>query len=109
MIFGEPAENALLRLQNSFPVRFVESGSLLNLRHKYLMRLCFNTQREIHYASREEVQQISQIHPNIGRWLFAPCSSRWIAHITPFCPEGERYCGQPLWNKGTEEYPPRII
>ena len=61
------------------------------------------------YASREEVEQISQVHPKIGKWLLAPCGSRWAAHITPFCQEGERYCGQPLWDKSVKEYPPRII
>ncbi len=106
---GISSENALYRLPNAFPIRFVESGDLLNLHHKYRMRLCFNAQEEIFKASVEEARQISKIHPQIGKWLLAPCGIRWSAHTTPFCPEGERYCGKPLWDKKVEEYPERII
>lgn len=106
---GVPSEYALYRLPNAFPIRFTESGSLLNLHHKYRMRLCFNAQEEIWRASVEETQQISKIHPQIGRWLLAPCGLRWSAHTSPFCPEGERYCGQPLWDKKTSQYPERVI
>ncbi len=106
---GIPPENALYRLPNAFPIRFVESGDLLNLHHKYRMRLCFNAQEEIFNASVDEAKQISKIHPQIGEWLLAPCGIRWSAHTTPFCPEGERYCGKPLWNKKVGEYPERII
>lgn len=106
---GVEPEYALYRLPNAFPIRFSESGSLLNLHHKYRMRLCFNAQEEIWQASKEETEQISKIHPLIGKWLLAPCGLRWSAHTSPFCPEGERYCGQPLWGKKTAEYPERII
>ncbi len=106
---GVPKEYALYRLPNAFPIRFVETGSLLNLHHKYRMRLCYNAQREIWQASKEEVEQIKQIHPQIGRWLLAPCGLRRLAGTVPFCPEGNHYCGQPVWDKALEEYPPRII
>lgn len=106
---GISPEYALYRLPNAFPIRFVESGDLLNLHHKYRMRLCFNAQEEIWQASVEEAKQISKIHPQIGQWLLAPCGIRWSAHTTPFCPEGERYCGKPLWDKKVEEYPKRVI
>lgn len=106
---GIPPEFALYRLPNAFPVRFVESGSLLFLHHKYRMRLCYNAQEEIWQASTQEAQQISRIHPQIGRWLLAPCGLRQSAHTTPFCPEGERYCGQHPWGKTSAEYPSRII
>lgn len=106
---GVRSDYALYRLPNAFPIRFVESGSLIHLHHKYRMRLCFNAQEEIWRASREETQQITEIHPQIGKWLLAPCGHRWASHTTPFCPEGERYCGQPLWEKRVENYPERII
>jgi thymidylate synthase ThyX len=106
---GIPREYALYRLPNAFPIRFTETGSLLNLHHKYKMRLCFNAQEEIWQASVQETQQISKVHPQIGKWLLAPCGLRWSAHTTPYCPEGERYCGRPVWNKNVEDYPPRII
>lgn len=106
---GIPPEHVLYRLPNALPIRFVESGDLLNFHHKYRMRLCYNAQEEIFKASVDETKQISEIHPQIGKWLLAPCGIRWSAHTTPFCPEGERYCGKPLWNKKVEEYPKRII
>ncbi|PIS15161.1 thymidylate synthase [Candidatus Shapirobacteria bacterium CG09_land_8_20_14_0_10_38_17] len=106
---GIPEEYALYRLPNAFPIRFTETGSLLNLHHKYRMRLCYNAQREIWQASKEEVEQISQIHPQIGRWLLAPCGLRRLASISPFCPEGNHYCGQQIWEKPLEKYPLRII
>lgn len=109
LAMGVKPEYALYRLPNAFPIRFVESGNLLYLHHKYRMRLCYNAQEEIWQASKEETQQISQVHPEIGRWLLAPCGLRWSAHTTPFCPEGERYCGQPLWDKTVGEYPSRLI
>jgi hypothetical protein len=106
---GVPREYALYRLPNAFPIRFVEIGDLLNLHHKYKMRLCFNAQEEIWQASVEEAKQITELHPEIGKWLLAPCGIRWSAHTTPFCPEGERYCGKPLWDKKVEKYPKRVI
>jgi len=24
--------------------------------------------------------------------------------VTPFCPEGPRYCGVPVWNRALEEF-----
>lgn len=107
---GEPPENALLRLPNAFPVRFTEGGDLLNFRHKALMRLCFNAQREIYQATQEEVSQVSEVHPNIGKNLLAPCGTRKKAKVTPFCPEGNRFCGVTVWRAPkTEDYPKRLI
>jgi len=109
LALGVRPDYALYRLPNAFPIRFEERGNLLNLHHKYRMRLCFNAQEEIWRASKEEAKQITQIHPLIGPWLLAPCGLRMAAHNSPFCPEGERYCGQPLWDKSIEKYPERII
>ena len=107
---GVKPEHALYRLPNSFPIRFTESGSLLYLHHKYSARLCYTAQEEIWRVSREEAQQINQLHPSIGQWLLAPCGQRMAAHVSPFCPEGKRYCGQPIWKeKGILEYPDRLI
>jgi hypothetical protein len=106
---GVPLEYALYRLPNAFPLRFTETGNLLNLHHKYRMRLCYTAQEEIWQTSVEETNQITEIHPEIGRWLLAPCGLRWSAHTTPWCPEGKRYCGEPLWDKRVKDYPQRII
>jgi hypothetical protein len=34
----------------------------------------------------------------------APCYLRRRAGETPYCPEGDRYCGVPVWKMGIEEY-----
>jgi len=101
---GTPAEYALYLLPNAVIVRFTESADLLNLRHKHAMRLCFNAQEEIWRASVEEASQIRTVHPEIGRFLLPPCGHRLLAGKKPYCPEGDRYCGIPVWKLDLEEY-----
>ncbi|MBI4446255.1 MAG: FAD-dependent thymidylate synthase [Acidobacteria bacterium] len=101
---GVPDEFALYLLPNAVTVRFTESGDLLNLHHKYTMRLCYNAQEEIWRASLEEVQQIRSINPLIGGYLLPPCTQRKSADIRPVCPEGERYCGVPVWKLQLDDY-----
>jgi len=91
-------------LPNAFPIRFTESADLLNLHHKVEMRLCYNAQEEIWKASLDEVEQIKSVHPNLGRFLLPPCTIRLMAGTKPYCPEGERYCGVPVWKLDTSGY-----
>ncbi|HZN91734.1 MAG TPA: FAD-dependent thymidylate synthase [Myxococcales bacterium] len=95
---GIPEEMALYLLPNAFPVRFHESGDLLHLHHKWVHRLCYTAQEEIWRCSLEEVQQVRRVHPRLGQHLVPPCTLRKEAGITPFCPEGPRFCGLPVWN-----------
>ncbi|HET8947884.1 MAG TPA: FAD-dependent thymidylate synthase [Candidatus Polarisedimenticolia bacterium] len=101
---GIPAESALYLLPNAVSIRFTESASLLDLRHKHAMRLCYNAQEEIWRASLDEALQIRAVHPRIGRWLLPPCTLRQGAGLTPVCPEGRRYCGERVWTYDIEEY-----
>ncbi len=89
---------------NATAVRLFEQGDLRNLHHKYRMRLCYNAQEEIWRSSVDEVQQISEVHPHIGRWLLPPCSVRKAAELSPACPEGKRFCGVPVWKLSADEY-----
>jgi thymidylate synthase ThyX len=91
-------EMALYLLPNAFPVRFQESGELLHLHHKWVHRLCYTAQEEIWRCSLEEVQQVRAVHPQLAGHLQPPCTLRKEAGLTPFCPEGTRYCGVPVWN-----------
>ena len=91
-------------LPNAVTVRFTESADLLNLRHKHAMRLCYNAQEEIWRASVEEASQIRKVHPSIGQFLLPPCGHRQLAGTKPFCPEGDRYCGIPVWKLDLDEY-----
>jgi len=101
---GVPDEFALYLLPNAAAVRFTESGDLLGLRHKYAMRLCYNAQEEIWRASLDEVLQIREVNPEIGKYLLPPCTLREMAHARPVCPEGERFCGVKVWKIPVKKY-----
>ena len=93
---GVPLEFALYVLPNAKTLRFVESGSLLALLHKWTLRTCFNAQEEIYLASMDEIEQVKAIHPRIGRHLGPPCVVR-NGLISPRCTEGSHFCGVPVW------------
>ena len=39
-----------------------------------------------------------EVYPRIGRYVDGPpCVMRTRDRDPPFCPEGERYCGIPVW------------
>jgi len=101
---GESPEFAAYLLPNAVKVRFTESGDLLNLHHKMAMRLCYNAQEEIWRASLDEALAITRVNPEIGKWLLPPCGIRKHAGEKPICPEGDRYCGVPVWRIEREQY-----
>ncbi|MBW8004027.1 MAG: FAD-dependent thymidylate synthase, partial [Planctomycetes bacterium] len=101
---GISPEFAHYLLPNAVAVRFTESADLLNLHHKHRMRLCYNAQEEIWRASVDEARQVRQVHPRIGRYLLPPCTLREMAGARPLCPEGDRYCGVPVWKLDIGEY-----
>ena len=93
---GAPLEAALYVLPNATALRFHETGSLLYLAHKWVMRTCFNAQEEIYRASMDELEQLSAVHPRLARHMGPPCVLR-AGRITPTCTEGEHFCGVPVW------------
>ena len=93
---GVPAEAALYILPNAKALRFHETGSLLYLAHKWVMRTCFNAQEEIFRASMDELEQVRAVHPRLVRHMGPPCVLR-AGRITPTCTEGEHFCGVPVW------------
>lgn len=101
---GATGEEAVYMLPNAFPVRFYESGDLLNLHHKWKARTCYNAQEEIFKASVEELSQVLEVHPWIQQNIMAPCKLRKDAGQKPYCPEGDRYCGIPVWNQTLDQY-----
>jgi len=96
LALGVPLEFALYVLPNAKTLRFVESGSLLALLHKWTLRTCFNAQEEIYLASMDEIEQVRSAHPRIGRHLGPPCVIR-NGLISPRCTEGTHFCGVPVW------------
>jgi len=95
---GASREHALYLLPNSHRVRFYESGTLMSYYWKWIKRLCYDAQREISSTARQEVAQVRVALPGIGRYVDGPpCVMRARAGSLPFCPEGERFCGIPVW------------
>jgi thymidylate synthase ThyX len=93
---GVPLEFALYVLPNAKTLRFIESGSLLALLHKWTLRTCFNAQEEIYLASMDEIAQVKAVHPTIGRYIGPPCVIR-NGLVSPRCTEGSHFCGVPVW------------
>jgi thymidylate synthase ThyX len=93
---GVPVEFAIYVLPNAKVVRFLESGPLIALLHKWTMRTCFNAQEEIYQASIEEIGQVQTVHPRLGRHLGPPCVIR-NGLVSPRCTEGTHFCGVPVW------------
>ena len=91
-------------LPNAVPVRYTETGSLLDQHHKWTTRLCYNAQEEIWRATKDEVDQLAKRAPLLAAWQLAPCGQRKRANAQPYCPEGERFCGQPVWQKQRSDY-----
>lgn len=101
---GESPEVVSYLLPNAVKIRFTESSDLLNLHHKMAMRLCYNAQEEIWRASLDEAQAVYAVNPDIGKWLLPPCGLRNKSGEKPFCPEGDRYCGVPVWRLDKKDY-----
>jgi thymidylate synthase ThyX len=93
---GAEPELGLYLLPNALAVRFEESGSLLDLLHKWNMRTCFNAQREIFEASMQEIEQVRAVHPELVRHVGPPCFVR-TGLARPRCTEGSHFCGVPVW------------
>ncbi len=95
---GVASEVLLYLLPNAHRLRFYESGTLLSYYWKWVKRLCYDAQREIFDTARQEVSQVRAVLPTIGHYVDGPpCVMRSRAGTKPFCPEGERYCGIPVW------------
>jgi thymidylate synthase ThyX len=101
---GIPKEYALLLLPNAQNVRVVESGDLFDWVHRWKQRLCYLAQEEIFFISVEQVKQLSNAFPEADRLFLAPCGIRQTARIKPRCPEGERWCGKPVFNWDIDHY-----
>jgi thymidylate synthase ThyX len=93
---GVEPELALYVLPNALAVRFEESGTLLDLLHKWTMRTCLNAQWEIWQASMDEVEQVRAVQPSLVAHVGPPCFVR-DGLARPRCTEGSHFCGIPVW------------
>jgi thymidylate synthase ThyX len=101
LALGAAPEIALYALPNALAVRFDESGTLLDLIHKWHMRTCLNAQREIYEASMDELRQVRAVHPELVRHVGPPCFVR-DGRVRPRCTEGTHFCGVPAWRSFPE-------
>lgn len=101
---GIPREVAVLLLPNAMTIRVIESGDLLDWINRWKQRLCFLAQEEIFFASVDQVEDVLAKVPQLTPVLLAPCGIRKATGISPRCPEGNRWCGQPVYNWSIEEY-----
>lgn len=86
-------------LPNAVEVNTLTSGNLFGYLNKWKMRLCLNAQEEAFDIAMQEIEQVKKIHPNLGQWIGAPCHIRKWKGIKPICPEGDRFCGVPVWKE----------
>ena len=98
---GVAPELALYVLPNALAVRFEESGTLLDLLHKWTMRSCLNAQWEIWRASMDEIEQVRAVHPSLMEHVGPPCVVR-NGLARPRCTEGTHFCGVPVWRSFPE-------
>jgi thymidylate synthase ThyX len=96
LALGVAPEHALYVLPNAVAVRFEESGTLLDLLHKWTMRTCLNAQWEIWRASMDEIAQVRAVYPALMRHVGPPCVVR-NGLARPRCTEGTHFCGVPVW------------
>jgi thymidylate synthase ThyX len=95
---GVSPEATFYLIPNAQRIRFYESGTLLDYYWKWVKRLCYDAQREIFETAVDEVAQVRDALPTIGRYVDGPpCVMRSRAGTAPICPEGERFCGIPVW------------
>lgn len=101
---GVSEEFAFYLLPNALSIRMVSTGDLLSYHHKWKMRSCYNAQEEIFRATIDEITQVNEKFPLIGRHIKAPCYLRMRSGTTPYCPEGDKFCGLPVWKYEIGQY-----
>ncbi len=106
---GIPKDWALLLLPNAHAIRVVESGDLFDWFHRFKQRLCFLAQEEIFFITAEQAEQMIERIPESEMMILAPCGLRKSSSLSPKCPEGERWCGQAVFNMGIEDYKERRL
>lgn len=101
---GVPIEHAVTLLPNAHTLRIIESGDLFDWAHRLKQRLCLLAQEEIFFVSVDQAEKITERLPHAGQLLMAPCGTRKHAGIRPRCPEGDRWCGQPVFQWQLDKY-----
>lgn len=102
---GIPSQYALSLLPNAHTVRVIETGDIYDWVHRLRQRLCYLAQEEIFFASVEQARALTEMFPEGEHLFLAPCGIRQRARVSPKCPEGDRWCGKPVFGWGLDKYP----
>lgn len=96
---------------NGLRIRKRITGPLSSFYHWIKIRTCLTAQEEIYGLATAIARQLPKLGPVLAAHFEkpAPCGVRQKAAITPLCPEGDRYCGIPVWKKTIADYPERDI
>ncbi|MHA1990545.1 MAG: FAD-dependent thymidylate synthase [Candidatus Hodarchaeales archaeon] len=104
-----PVSSALYLTPNAHTLYIQQSGSLLGFRHKWILRSCWRSQREIWGVSMQEIEQVTHKWPELKPYLGPPCYVRYLPDIQqdverekriwvkPKCTEGKMFCDVPVW------------
>lgn len=101
---GLPRSAAMQLLPNAHALRLVETGDLFDWIHRFKQRLCFLAQEEIFFISVQQAQQVLKHLPEARLLFQAPCGIRSYTGTRPRCPEGDRWCGRPVFNWDIDHY-----
>jgi thymidylate synthase ThyX len=101
---GITPEHAFYLIPNALSIRMVSTGDLHSLQHKWKLRACYNAQEEIFRATIDELAQVAEVAPNLTKHFKAPCYVRLRAGRKPYCPEGDKFCGLPVWKYDLPQY-----
>lgn len=94
---GAEPEMANYLLPNGIALRFRENVDLLNFGQKDEKRECLNAQEEISRLMLAQRIDVERVHPELKGVFGPPCYLRRQADIKPPCPEGDLYCGVPVF------------
>jgi len=60
--------------------------------------------RNMEYVQRRGLAGFQDIPSDRKVPLLPPCGIRQMAGTRPYCPEGERFCGIPVWKLAVEQF-----
>lgn len=100
------SDNFRYLLTNGTKIRKTVTGPLGPFYHFLKSRTCLNAQEEAYYIAVSMAEQLGSDYFDQP----TPCGVRMRAGITPYCPEGDRTCGVPMFRRRISEgYPKRSI
>lgn len=86
-------------IPNAFFIEIIEKNDFSNFIHKAKMRTCLNAQEEIRKVTENQISLLEKNDVEETFYFCPPCVTRFRNNIKPYCTEGSRFCGIPVWKK----------